>query len=201
MKVHLKPETHFAFISSDYVFDGDNPPYGEDSARGPVNFYGMSKMMGEDTVATFSRGLILRVPVLVGAGPDLEESGFISRILGALEAGDEIELEDRTVRFPTWNEDVADAVAFLIDREVTGPMHYSGERGETVYQWVRSIGEILGRDVAHLAPADGDPARKARRPRDAHLCTDRIRSLGYSRFTDFAEVFRTVIDRFSRSSS
>ncbi|MEE6478802.1 hypothetical protein FKM82_012011 [Ascaphus truei] len=38
------------YISSDYVFDGTNPPYLEDSVPNPLNFYGKTKLEGERTV-------------------------------------------------------------------------------------------------------------------------------------------------------
>ena len=37
----------FLYISSDYVFDGRHPPYGEDDVPNPLNTYGRSKLEGE----------------------------------------------------------------------------------------------------------------------------------------------------------
>ena len=38
------------YISTDYVFDGKNPPYGESDDPNPLNFYGKSKLDGEKVV-------------------------------------------------------------------------------------------------------------------------------------------------------
>ena len=35
------------YISTDYVFDGKNPPYDESDDPNPLNFYGKSKLDGE----------------------------------------------------------------------------------------------------------------------------------------------------------
>ncbi|WP_282073111.1 SDR family oxidoreductase, partial [Janibacter hoylei] len=38
------------YISTDYVFDGSAPPYTTDDTPNPVNFYGRSKLAGEEAV-------------------------------------------------------------------------------------------------------------------------------------------------------
>lgn len=35
------------YISTDYVFDGRSPPYGENDTPNPLNMYGKSKLRGE----------------------------------------------------------------------------------------------------------------------------------------------------------
>jgi S-adenosylmethionine synthetase len=35
------------YISSDYVFDGTNPPYTEEDTPNPLNLYGKTKLEGE----------------------------------------------------------------------------------------------------------------------------------------------------------
>lgn len=44
------------YISTDYVFDGRNPPYGENDAPNPLNVYGKSKLEGEREVLRHSPG-------------------------------------------------------------------------------------------------------------------------------------------------
>ena len=38
------------YISTDYVFDGSNPPYDVTDETNPLNFYGKSKLDGEKVV-------------------------------------------------------------------------------------------------------------------------------------------------------
>lgn len=37
----------FVYISTDYVFDGKNPPYSIDAQANPLNKYGITKLNGE----------------------------------------------------------------------------------------------------------------------------------------------------------
>lgn len=43
------------FISTDYVFDGKNPPYNEDAIPNPLNKYGISKLEGEQATLIASQ--------------------------------------------------------------------------------------------------------------------------------------------------
>lgn len=38
------------YISTDYVFDGSNPPYAETDKPNPINQYGLLKLEGEKAV-------------------------------------------------------------------------------------------------------------------------------------------------------
>lgn len=70
-----QPEHFMIYISTDYVFDGNNAPYKPDDPPHPVNKYGQSKLDGEQAVANHCQGyLILRVPVLFGDVEYLGES-------------------------------------------------------------------------------------------------------------------------------
>ena len=43
-------ETRIIFISTDYVFDGENGPYGVDAKPSPINYYGKSKLAAENAI-------------------------------------------------------------------------------------------------------------------------------------------------------
>lgn len=47
------------YISTDYVFDGRNPPYGENDAPNPLNLYGKSKLEGEREILRHCPGIFL----------------------------------------------------------------------------------------------------------------------------------------------
>lgn len=192
----LAPDASLLFVSSDYVFAGTRPPYREDDEREPVNVYGQTKKEAEDIVTARAGSVVLRIPVLIGAGPSLDESGFIGKMCQLLRSRERIAVENTIVRFPTWIEDVADAVRFLLEVRASGTFHYSGQRGQTRYGWTLEMAKLLGCPADHVVPVETDPAQVARRPRDAHLDTDRIRGMGFDRFNDFADVAAAVLGRF-----
>ena len=194
----LPPATRLVFISTDYVFDGDAPPYREDSPRRAVNVYGQSKIEAEDLALRRPGSLVVRIPLLVGAGPSFESSGFLAQIVRSLRDPAPQEADAVLRRFPTWIRDVAEAIAFLIGRAATGAVHYSGAEGLTRHEMILQAAEVLGLPAAHIRPSSRVVPRRAARPRDSQLATEFIRSLGFSRFTPFREVVRSFATEFAR---
>src|SRR5882672_576398 len=41
---------HFIYLSTDFVFDGENGPYAEDDALNPISWYGFTKVQAESVV-------------------------------------------------------------------------------------------------------------------------------------------------------
>lgn len=189
----LPAETRLLFVSTDYVFDGEHPPYREDSPRAPVNVYGQTKVEAEDLLFDRPHTIILRVPLLIGGGPRLADCGFIRNILEDLESSSPRRLDDVLVRVPAWTRDVAKAMRLLVERDAEGTFHFSGPRGQTRYAWTVEIGRLLGKPVAHLEPSPTVIPRRARRPRDSSLDDRKIRALGATERTDFADAIRIVL--------
>lgn len=187
---HLDPHVLLIFTSTDYVFSGNEPPYREDSPRSPVNEYGASKMEAEDCLAGRPNTLVLRIPLLVGTGPTIETSGFLFEALRAIRNPAPQSADNVLRRFPTWTRDVADFIGFALKNNTTGTLHYSGPDGLTRFQMIHIVAEALGLPASHIQPSDTIVPRRARRPLDSQLDTQRVRALGYSRFTRFSDVVR-----------
>ncbi len=63
-KIHAK----FIFLSTDMVYDGENPPYMENSPTEPVCLYGKTKVLGEQKVlARSEQNLVVRSAVMYGS--------------------------------------------------------------------------------------------------------------------------------------
>ncbi|MBU1693311.1 MAG: SDR family oxidoreductase [Verrucomicrobia bacterium] len=190
----LPPSAFFVLISTDYVFDGAAPPYRENSPRHPLGLYGRSKMEAEDLALARPGALVVRIPLLIGVEPAHRgPSGFILQMARQILDGQPADVDDVLVRFPTWTEDVAEAVAFLLEKRAVGVFHMSGARGATRYAWTVETARLLGRATDHLKPLKIPFPRPARRPLNAELATGKLRQLGFDRFTDFAEVARRIL--------
>lgn len=172
-RISARRSAVMVFISSDYVFDGINPPYDEDSIPNPVNYYGQTKLEGEEAVrSNCPEHIIVRIPVLYGdtAGPAF--SGFLENAINAVLSGQTRELDDRTTRHPTNTADVAGAIDFLLKHDFRGTVHISAQEPVTNYSWCLLVAEQLGRDTSKLTRMKDALRRKAQRPANSHLATD-----------------------------
>ena len=166
-------------ISTDYVFPGTHPPYREDSPREAVNVYGQTKIEAEQGIGIeYPDAVILRVGALYGLPTSTVPSPMLQEALDAARAVTPQELDDRIVRCPSWVDDVAQTIRFLLNADVRGLVHASAQQSCTRYEWTRLVAGILGLSTAHLRPTDRDLSRPARRPVDSRLTVDRLRHLG-----------------------
>ena len=68
------------YISTDYVFDGEDGPYSEEAPTHPINVYGESKLAGEGFALNSSVNAVARVCVLYG--PD--KPNFVTWVINSL---------------------------------------------------------------------------------------------------------------------
>ncbi|MBP7275227.1 MAG: SDR family oxidoreductase [Kiritimatiellae bacterium] len=193
----LPPGARLIFISTDYVFDGLRPPHRETDPYSPVQEYGRSKVRGEQAALARPGSLVLRIPLLMGAAPDFAGSGFLAQILQQhLKRTEPHECDHALIRYPTWIADVAEAIAFLLERHAAGIYHMSGADRMTRYDAVCAAVRVLGFSCAHVRPSRFALPRAAARPPDSALATDKIRSLGFRHFTPFDDVVRAFARAF-----
>jgi dTDP-4-dehydrorhamnose reductase len=192
----LPPSTRLLFVSTDYVFDGDHPPYAEDAARHPVNVYGQSKKEAEDIVLSRPGSLVVRVPLLMGWTDDAATSGFFSQLVKDVTSEGTVVLDDVLARYPVWTRDMGAAMRMLLESEASGAFHYSTTRRLTRYVAACEMAELLGRSSEHLQPSHEVIPRAAKRPRDAQLGISKWLALEHPPPTDFREVAGLFVERF-----
>ncbi len=168
-------------ISTDYVFPGDQAPYGESAAPRPVNLYGRSKLAGEYAARAAKRHLVARIPALYSR--DLNEAANAAAALTKpIRSGQPQVLDAHTVRYYTLVDEVAAAVGFLLGRGVEGIIHLSAQERTTKAEFARRIARHLRADP-DLIQDGPQPAGEDARPYDSHLDPGLYRSLGGPQFS------------------
>jgi len=126
------------YLSTDYVFDGrKGTSYTESDAPVPLNVYGRSKLEGERATRSLAPlWIIIRTAWLYGT----HGRNFVKTILGKVAAGEQLRVVDDQVGSPTYAADLADAVALLLSRGLTGVYHVTNSG---TCSWLEFAGEIL----------------------------------------------------------
>ncbi len=115
MAVHCaRRGARFIQMSTDYVFGGEgNRALKETDEAVPLNEYGVSKLAGEKAVLAASGDhLVARVSWLFGG----EKESFPDRIVAAGLAGDAVRAVSDKWACPTYAEDLADWLLFLVQK-------------------------------------------------------------------------------------
>lgn len=187
----------FVFISTDYVFSGNNPPYKETDKPDPINCYGETKFEAEKLILSICPdAIILRVSILYGINAGLKASALLYSSIKAIESKTEVSIEDVIIRYPVYTGDVAEAISFLLNKKASGIFHFSSDDRLTKYQIAKDIASILDKDFSHIKPLKTIPPTPAKRPLDSHLDYAKIHSMDFPKPLSFKEHISSFKEKF-----
>jgi dTDP-4-dehydrorhamnose reductase len=169
-------------ISTDFVFDGRSGPYREADMPQPVNYYGQSKLRGEQAIeASGAPYAILRTILLYGVTPAMSRSNIVLWAKKTLEAGQPIKAVNDQWRCPTLAEDLAEATVQAALRGAEGLFHIGGPDLLRIDELLRRIADFWQLDTSLISEIDSASlSQKAQRPGRTGLVIDKARAeLGY----------------------
>ncbi len=111
------------FMSTDVVFDGENPPYAEGDWPRPRHAYGRAKAAAEQIAAGVANHLVVRTSLIYGLERIDRGTAWV---IDALERGETVTLFTDQMRNPVWVETLAAACLELAAVEATGIVHVAG---------------------------------------------------------------------------
>lgn len=171
------------YVSTDFVFDGENGPYTEADEPSPVNYYGNSKLAAERAVMT--SGIpwsIVRTVLVYGRSDHQARSNIMTWVRDNLQRRNPIKVVDDQWRTPTWAGDLAEGIRLVVERHARGIWHISGEDLLTPYEMALRTARYLNLDPSLMTRVTADSfTQPARRPPKTGFIIDKARqTLGYS---------------------
>ncbi len=145
----------FHFISTDFVFSGDDGPYVESDQTGPVNYYGETKELAEQYL--IQSGLdwsIIRTVLLYGKTDQIKRSNFIYWVRDNLMESKPIKVVNDQIRTPTYIPDLAKGIIAVVEQEAKGIYHISGDEIMTPYEMAIKVARFLKLDEQLITPVD-----------------------------------------------
>jgi dTDP-4-dehydrorhamnose reductase len=155
-------KAELVYISTDYVFDGAKKnPYLENDKPNPLNYYGSTKLLGEQTVMRDIKNFyICRTSWLFGA----HGRNFVDTILKAAREKPALDVVDDQEGSPTFTQDLVPALALLPGSKKYGIYNVSNAGTCTWFKFAREIVRLAGLE-AEVRPTTSDKyLRPARRP-------------------------------------
>jgi dTDP-4-dehydrorhamnose reductase len=130
------------YVSTNEVFDGTgDQPYQEYDTTRPINSYGYSKWVGEQaTMSINPRHYVVRTAWLFAHGG----KNFLQTILDAAVSGKPLRIVSDEVANPTYADDLAQAIAQLIESERFGIYHFVNEGACSRYEFGRYVLDQAG---------------------------------------------------------
>jgi len=185
------------YLSTDYVFDGrKGAPYLEADPVSPLSAYARSKVAGEDAVrANAPRWAITRTAWLFG----VSGKNFVKTIVEKAAAGGPLRVVDDQVGSPTYARDLAEAIAQLVSRELTGTYHVTNSGSCSWCAFTRAIVEEVG--LAHVAVTPMTTAelgRPAPRPAFSVLANHAWAAAGLRPLRPWPEALAAMLEAWRR---
>jgi dTDP-4-dehydrorhamnose reductase len=148
----------FVYFSTDYVFDGLDGPYTEDSPSNPLSIYGQAKRDAELALAHDLGDRQLTVRTSWVFGPEGQGKNFAYQLLRSLNQGKTVVCPSDQISSPSYGPDVARAVVSLVEQGATGLVHVAGPEVMGRVEFARAIARafdydhelIVGKTTAEL---------------------------------------------------
>jgi len=157
----ISPHASIVYLSTDYVFDGISGPHDEDAVPSPINFYGRTKLTGEEIVlGADPRNTIVRSASFLGVG-DPGRPTFAESMLCQLR-------DDGLLRVPIDQRSnvtpvnfLAEAVIEILESRATGIRHVANPKIISRYELGMAIARAFGIPVEQV---EGVPYAQLGRP-------------------------------------
>lgn len=163
------------YVSTDYVFSGEEGMYKEMDIPIPINYYGLTKLKGERLVASSSiEWCIARPSVIYGSMSAAGKVNFALWVLNKLKENESMKIITDQWVSPTLNTNLAEMILEIIERKLTGIYHLAGATPINRYDFSTLLADTFGLYKTLISPAKSSEMKwLAKRPKNTSLNVDK----------------------------
>lgn len=170
--------SYIVHISTDYVFDGSTGMYRETSTPNPINYYGLTKLLGDWAAVSYDDSLVVRTSGVFG-----HKGNYPRFVVNQLRENKEIRAV-KSFYSPIHAKLLAEAILNLIELRRTGIVNIAGERVSR-YDLAIRIADKMKTPTSGIHEIDQSTMTwPAERPFDSSLDCSLARRLIGDSFTD-----------------
>ena len=171
VSVAEKINAKVVYISTDYVFDGTKEGiYEIEDKTNPINYYGYTKLMGEEEVKKLKDYLIVRISWVFG----INGKNFIKTMLNLADTKDEISVVSDQIGSPTYTEDLSKLLLDMIKENKQGLYFATNEEYCSWYEFAKYIFEINNKNIKVNKILTKDYKTLANRPLNSMLSKNKL---------------------------
>lgn len=163
---------HLIHISTDYIFDGSAGPYSETDKPNPINYYGRSKLAGENAVRSSRNDFtIIRTNVLYGPAK-FGRPDFVKWVVENLREKKEIKIVIDQINNPAYIDDLVGAMVKIVKYRKRGIFNIGGPEFLSRYDFTLRIADYFELDKSLIKKiVTEDLKQPAPRPLKSGLIT------------------------------
>lgn len=167
-------KTKFIFFSTDYVFDGKNPPYSEEDKPHPLNEYAKQKLQVENLIKdSLQDFLIIRTAWIYGW--EKQGKNFVMRTINNLKNNKAMKVFVDQISTPTYANNLVEILNKLILENKRGLYHLAGSTIISRFNFAEKIAEVFNLNKNLLIPVQSiDFKQKAPRPLNSALSSNKV---------------------------
>jgi len=180
-------------VSTDYVFDGEKGVYVESDEPNPVNYYGWTKLKGEEFVRENCQDYVIaRTSVLFGWHS--WKTNFALWVLESLRRREPITVADDHYNSPTLADNLAEALLETATKDLSGVFHTAGSERINRYEFAVKIAKNFELDATMIRPVKMSELKMwmAKRPRDSSLCINKAQKQLKTKFLNTQESLKIM---------
>lgn len=187
------------YLSTDYVFDGqgDVPWRSDCQAFAPLNFYGQTKLEGEQAVRErLEKYFIVRISWVFG----LNGNNFIKTMLRLGETHDELRVVCDQIGTPTYTKDLARLLVDMVESEKYGTYHATNEGGFiSWYDFACAIFAAAGRSTRVIPVTTAEyGGSKALRPANSRMDKTKLVTSGFQPLPDWKDALERYLEELKK---
>lgn len=170
-----KIDTKLIYVSTDFVFDGEKGNYQETDETNPINYYGISKLKGEEFVINSNlKFAIARVSVLYGLHNNFN---YVTWVINELGNGNRLNIVNDEYNSPTYAKNASEAMLKIFSKNKEGIFHIAGDERINRFEFAKNIAQVFELDETLINPIKSSQLiRKAKRPLDSSLSVKKAKN-------------------------
>ena len=191
-----KNKAKVVYISTDYVFDGTKDgEYVPEDKTCPINYYGYTKLCGEEEVCKLDDFLIVRISWVFG----INGKNFIKTMINLGKTKKELSVVSDQVGSPTYTYDLSKLLLDMILNKKKGIYHATNEGYCSWYEFAKYIFKINNIDICLNRVGTKDYVTTAKRPLNSKLNKDKLDEKGLYRLPSWKDATRRYCKKLERN--